>query len=266
MPHLAWDGIHAALVAPLQTEQGVAQALEGIRAQCCAGQTPPASIVEAISSVLVTLDHGCYLYELCSDVQKLIKGVASVAASGQAALGKTRRALGHNKRRRVDALSHGPKVERWEELLELDCGDTLTHGPDAQRWEDGVHTCQAHVATEPLELDCAQVGNNPQTNAKGPEMGSACRRRHRGRAAWRPGWNTHGYIGRGSRGHRVGEQAQVLIVNGYKRLRALSKPEQRTLRDIFPPCGHAANQRSGHCGTCFPPCAAHAHPPLLGRS
>ena len=132
MPHLAWDGIHTALVAPLQTEQDVAQALEGIRAQCCAGQTPPASIVEAISSVLVTLDHGCYLYELCSDVQKLIKGVASVAASGQAALGKTRRALGHNKRRRVDALSHGPKVERWEERLELYCGDTLAHGP-------GVH-------------------------------------------------------------------------------------------------------------------------------
>ena len=137
MPHLAWNGIHTALVAPLQTEQGVAQALEGIRAQCCAGQTPPASIVEAISSVLVTLDHGCYLYELCSDVQKLIKGVASVAASGQAALRKTR------KRRRVEASSHGPKVEhvdalyhgptaeRWEELLELDCGGTLTHGPDA---------------------------------------------------------------------------------------------------------------------------------------
>ena len=80
-----------------------------------------------------------------------------------------------------------------------------------------------------------QVANNPQTNAKGPEMGSACRRRHRGRAAWRPGWNTHGYIGRGSRDRRVGKQAQVLIVNGYKRLRALSKPEQRTLQDMFPP-------------------------------
>ena len=189
-----WDGIHAALVAPLKTDQGVEQALGGIKVQCGAGQTPPASIVTAVSSVLVTFDHGGYLYELCSDVQKLIKGVASVAAAGQAALGKTRRALGHNKRSRVDALSHGPKVERWEELLELDCGGTLTHGPDAQRWEDGVHTCQAHVATEPLEFDCAQVGNNPQTNAKGPEIGSACHRRHRGRVAWRLGCATRAYI------------------------------------------------------------------------
>ena len=188
------------------------------------------------------------MYQLCHEVQTLIKGVASVAASGQAALGKTRHALGHNKRRRVDALSHGPKVERWEELLELDWGGTLTHGPDAQRWEDGLHTGQAHVATEPLELDCGQVANNPRTNAKGPEMGSACRRRQRGRAAWRPGCDTRGYIGRGRRGGRVGVQAQVLLVNGYKRLRALSKPERQTLQGTFPPC------------------TGRAHPPSLGRS
>ena len=53
---------------------------------------------------------------------------------------------------------------------------------------------------------------------------------------WEPGQNARGWIGRGRwDSQRIAPQTQVLLVNGYQRLKKLSFPTRRQLQGIFPP-------------------------------
>jgi hypothetical protein len=65
-------------------------------------------------------------------------------------------------------------------------------------------------------------------------------RKRTAQAAWLPGRNCGRFIGRGGRAGRIGEQAQVMLVNGYKRLAILPYRMRSELQKIFRPVGSTA--------------------------
>ncbi len=65
-------------------------------------------------------------------------------------------------------------------------------------------------------------------------------RKRTAQAAWLPGRNCGRFIGSGGRAGRIGEQAQVMLVNGYKRLTILPYRMRSELQKIFRPVGSTA--------------------------
>ncbi len=214
-----WESLCDALTGPLQTDKAVEEALLEIGRHAQAGRRPPRSVLDAVSSVR-QYAGGIYLSELASTLMESCAAVAESTKSDPV----PRKAPGR-KRPRVDGLTHGVRVPRWE-------GRAMSASriPTVASEELDLAPQQAQQAA-PV---CLELDLDPRA-ASGQKRG-CCRRARK--AAWKPGHNAHGFLGRGrGGGGRVSLQTQVLLVSGYKRLQNRSPAERVGLRRMFPPMG-----------------------------
>ncbi len=212
-----WESLRDALTGPLRTDKAVEEALLEIGRHALAGRLPPRSVVDAVSSVR-QYARGIFLSDLAS---ALMRSCATAAESTKTEP-VPRKAPGR-KRPRVDGLTHGVRVPRWEGRA-----TSSSRIPTAAVEELDLVPQQAQQATpESLELDL-------HPPAQSGRKRGCCR--HARKAAWQPGHNAHGFLGRGrGGGGRVSLQTHVLLVNGYKQLQNRSRAERACLRQMFPP-------------------------------
>ena len=143
------------------------------------------------------------------------------------------------------------------------CNDTLPGGTDtvpggsgaasvsrpAQEQVHAESSVKGKMVLEPtmgsgssrmhLELDLGAGDMHLELDLGAGEAGESVesrgRRSKKRQAAemWEPGQDTRGWLGRG--GKRLEPQTQVLLVNGFKRLKRLSFQTRRKLQNLFPP-------------------------------